>query len=287
MARIIEIRSYQLKPGTAERFDRLMREESLPLLERAGTAVLAARPSLHAGDAYVLMRAYRDTRHRTESQQEFYSSDAWLKGPCTAIMECIATYTTAVLEADIFESLNKLENKMNRSELPDDGRRDFDFLLGDWKVTNRRLRKRLQGCDEWESFEAWQTNRSLPGGIGNYDDFVAATWRPDYVGMSLRLFNPQTRQWSIHWLDNQNGGLNPAGTLLPPVVGTFDKGVGIFEGDDTLDDQPIRVRYIWSGVGTDTPRWEQEMSGDAGRTWEKNWVMDFEPAARPENSMRP
>lgn len=167
------------------------------------------------------------------------------------------------------------------------GRHDFDFLLGDWKVANRRLRKRLQSCDEWESFEAWQTNRGLAGGIGNVDDFVAAGWRPDYVGMSLRLFNPQTGLWTIHWLDNQNGGLAPSGTLLPAVVGRFDNGRGVFEGDDTLDGKPIRVRYIWSGTGTDRPRWEQEMSGDAGRTWEKNWVMDFERAVRPPDSLRP
>ena len=167
-----------------------------------------------------------------------------------------------------------------------DGRHDFHFLLGDWKVANRRLRKRLQGCDDWETFDAWQTNSSLPGGIGNIDDFVAARWRPDYVGMSLRLFNPQTRQWSIYWLDNQNGGLDPAGTLLPPVVGRFDNGRGVFEGDDTLDGKPIRVRYIWSGVNTERPRWEQEMSGDAGRTWEKNWVMDFERSARPADGLR-
>ncbi|MCA1855074.1 hypothetical protein LE190_03900 [Massilia oculi] len=156
----------------------------------------------------------------------------------------------------------------------------FDFLLGDWKVGNRRLLRRLQACNEWETFDALQTNRRLPGGIGNYDDFVAATWRPGYVGLSLRLFNPQTGLWSIHWLDNMNGGMHASGLLLPPVVGRFENGVGVFEGDDELDGRPIRVRYTWSDVATGRPRWEQAMSGDGGRTWEMNWSMLFEACAR-------
>jgi len=171
---------------------------------------------------------------------------------------------------------------MNSSAPAGDGSRDFDFLLGERKVINRRLVKRLQGCEEWEHFEAWQTNCALPGRIGNYDDFVAASWRPGYVGMSLRLFNPQTRLWSIHWLDNQNGGLHPSGLLLPPVVGKFENGVGVFEGEDELDGRPIRVRYTWSGTQTDRPCWEQHMSDDGGGSWEKNWEMVFERGVRPD-----
>lgn len=158
----------------------------------------------------------------------------------------------------------------------------FNFLLGDWKVRNRRLVERLKGCDEWEEFDAWQTNRALPGGIGNYDDFVADAWRPGYVGLSLRLFNPETGLWSIYWLDNKNGGLERSGTLLPPVVGKFDNGIGLFEGEDVLNGRAIRVRYTWSDAGGDRPRWEQSMSEDNGRTWEMNWSMVFEKRIRPE-----
>jgi hypothetical protein len=161
------------------------------------------------------------------------------------------------------------------------GSRAFDFLLGDRKVINRRLVKRLQGCDEWETFEAWQTNCTLPGRIGNLDDFIAGSWRPGYVGLSLRLFNPQTGLWSIFWLDNQTGGLDRSGLMLPPVVGKFENGTGVFEGKDELDGRPIRVRYTWSDVDTARPRWEQAMSGDDGKTWEMNWSMVFEEHPRP------
>lgn len=153
---------------------------------------------------------------------------------------------------------------------------DFDFLLGDAVVHNRRLRQRLQGCTEWEEFAARQTNQALPGGIGNYDDFVASSWRPDFVGLSLRLFNPQTALWSIYWLDNHSGGLDAAGQLRQPVVGRFENGIGIFEGDDSVDGRPVRVRYTWSGTAGAQPRWEQAMSADGGVSWEINWSMTFD-----------
>lgn len=153
------------------------------------------------------------------------------------------------------------------------GQRDFDFLTGDWLVQNQRLKQRFAGSNDWESFTARQTNRPLPAGIGNYDDFVAADWRPDFVGMSLRVFNPVTQLWSIYWLDNQTGGLNSQGQLNPPVVGKFEAGIGTFTGDDVIDGRPVKVRYVWSNISANTAHWEQAMSLDGGKSWEVNWKM--------------
>lgn len=147
-----------------------------------------------------------------------------------------------------------------------DGSHDFDFQTGRWCVRNERLVKRLQGCTDWETFEATLRARLLPGGLGNMDDFATDHWT-GFVGMSLRLYNPHTRTWSIYWVNNQKG------VLEPPVVGSFSDGVGVFEGHDELDGRPIVVRYTWSHVTKTGARWEQEFSPDGGRTWEKNWIM--------------
>ncbi|HEX9391993.1 MAG TPA: hypothetical protein VF928_11835 [Usitatibacteraceae bacterium] len=156
------------------------------------------------------------------------------------------------------------------------GAGDFDFYMGHWLIRNQRLVKRLAGCTDWETFEAVGHARKLPGGIGNYDDFIAREWRPGFVGMSFRVFSPVTGKWSIYWLDNQTGGLDAAtGHLTPPVVGGFRDGVGIFTGDDTFDGRPIKVEYKWSDIGADSARWEQAFSADGGRTWECNWIMDM------------
>ncbi len=155
---------------------------------------------------------------------------------------------------------------------------DFDFLLGPWRITNRRLTQRLQNCNDWEIFSATALNQRLPAGIGNYDDFVPGQWRAGYVGMSLRIFNPQTACWSIYWLDNDSGGLHASGVLRPPVVGRFTDGIGIFEGEEELDGKMVRVRYTWTGTTSAQPHWEQAMSADGGATWETNWQMRFERA---------
>jgi hypothetical protein len=100
MGHIVEIRTYTLKAGLSWHFHQLMQEQALPLLCAAGTDVVTARPSLHAPDSYMLIRAYQGLDQRSRSQDDFYGSAAWLQGPREAIMACIDNYTTAVLEAD-------------------------------------------------------------------------------------------------------------------------------------------------------------------------------------------
>ena len=91
--------------------------------------------------------------------------------------------------------------------------------------------------------------------------------------MSFRFFDAVSRRWSIYWADSRR-----CGVLDPPVFGTFDGDVGVFEGEDTFGGRPILVRFYWSGVTTSTPRWEQSFSADGGASWETNWVMEFTPA---------
>jgi hypothetical protein len=93
--------------------------------------------------------------------------------------------------------------------------------------------------------------------------------------MSFRFFDPETRLWSIYWADSRRSGV-----LDPPVFGSFAGDAGVFEGSDTFDGRPIRVRFTWSGVTTPTPRWEQAFSDDGGESWETNWVMDFARAGQ-------
>ncbi len=146
---------------------------------------------------------------------------------------------------------------------------DFDFWFGMWVTENKRLKKRLQGCTEWETFQAVCTAVPILGGMGNIDDFIAQDWKPDYIGMTLRLFNPSTKQWSLYWASNQTS----VGTLEPPVIGAFKDGVGIFECDDIQEGQAVRVRFTWSEITANSAKWEQAFSTDNGATWEINWVM--------------
>jgi hypothetical protein len=98
MKRLLEIRSYNLKPGTLDEFHRLVREQSVPMLRRWGVDLVAYGPSPHDPDSYFLMRAYADDAERQASQDAFYGSDEWRSGPRQAILDCIESDTTISLE---------------------------------------------------------------------------------------------------------------------------------------------------------------------------------------------
>jgi hypothetical protein len=98
MKRFVEIRSYNLKPGTRPEFHRLVIEQSLPMLQRWGVYVVAYGPSPHDDASYYLIRAYASLEDRGRSQDAFYSSDEWRRGPRQAIVDCIESDTSVVIE---------------------------------------------------------------------------------------------------------------------------------------------------------------------------------------------
>lgn len=149
------------------------------------------------------------------------------------------------------------------------GAHDFDFLIGDWSVLHRRLRRRLVGDTEWIEFTGPASARKILNGLGNIDECRIDLPEAAYTGATLRLFDPATRQWTIYWMESRNPKLDP------PMVGSFSDGRGLFFGDDSFEGKPIRVRFIWSPMTTTTCRWEQAFSQDGGKTWETNWTMSF------------
>lgn len=155
----------------------------------------------------------------------------------------------------------------------EDGRHDFDFLAGTWNVAHRKLAAMADpGCTEWVEFEGVQWMRQTLGVLGNVDN-LAIDEMPDgsaFQGMSLRLFDPETRLWSIWWAST----IAP-GHLDPPVLGRWEGTHGEFHGTDTVAGQPIKVRYDWDVFDADTAQWEQSFSFDDGETWVRNWRMSF------------
>ena len=147
---------------------------------------------------------------------------------------------------------------------------DFDFLIGNWRVRHRRLKERLANNHEWIEFAGTMTSQKVLGGFGNIDDNVLDVSNPAYRALALRAYDPNTKLWSIWWLDART----PT-KVDPPVVGRFENGVGTFYGDDAFKEKPIRVRFFWTNVRSDAPHWEQAFSTDDGKTWETNWMMDF------------
>jgi hypothetical protein len=144
---------------------------------------------------------------------------------------------------------------------------DFDFLAGKWKLHNRKLKTRLNHCDEWIEFEAAQECYPVLGGFGNVDHFKAQFDGVPFEGLTVRLFNPATRLWSIYWADNK------VVVLDVPVFGSFENKIGKFYAKDIFEGQEILVLFHWDAREADNVIWSQAFSTDRGNTWEWNWYM--------------
>lgn len=144
---------------------------------------------------------------------------------------------------------------------------DFDFLTGNWRMDNQRLKARLKNSKEWEAFESMDEN---PGpilqGIGNMDIYKATFDGKPMEGLTLRLFDPKTRLWSLYWVSSTNGVLDP------PVVGSFEGNIGRFYCKDVYQGTPVLVMFHWDKTDKDNPVWSQAFSTDNGVTWEWNWT---------------
>jgi quinol monooxygenase YgiN len=97
MNRLVEIRAYQLKPGTAAEFHDVVTNVAVPMLRESGMDVVAYGPSQHDPDAYFLIRAYDDLEQLNVQQAAFYGSQAWREGPREPVVSRIQTYLSTVL----------------------------------------------------------------------------------------------------------------------------------------------------------------------------------------------
>jgi len=149
---------------------------------------------------------------------------------------------------------------------PTSSQHDFDYLIGNWKLHNRKLVSRLTHSTEWTSFESRVEMHQILDGVGNIDKYTDHAAGKPYEGVAVRLFNPATRLWSIYWADGNSG------TLDPPVVGSFENKIGHFFTKDTYRGTPIVMVFRWDVRNPERPIWSQAFSTDQGKTWEWNSI---------------
>ncbi|HEU0293551.1 MAG TPA: hypothetical protein VFR47_12490 [Anaerolineales bacterium] len=153
-----------------------------------------------------------------------------------------------------------------------DGRNNFDFLTGTWKVHHRRLKERLKGSTEWEEFEGTCVDKKILNGLGNFDEVIMYRETGTFHAVALRLFDINSKEWSIYW------AAGTSGMLGVPVVGSFKDGRGEFYSHETFEGRYIFCRFVWSNITVNSCQWEQAFSADGGKTWETNWIMEHERA---------
>ena len=153
-----------------------------------------------------------------------------------------------------------------------DGSHDFDFLIGDWKAHVRRLPDRLNGSDKWDVYDGISNHHKLLDTNANFEEFEvgSADKKLHIKGQTLRVYNPETHQWSIYLLDLDKGEVD-----VPPVVGAFHGDRGEFFHQETLRGRTILVRYVWLNISPKSARMEQSYSPDGGKSWEVNWICEL------------
>ena len=147
-----------------------------------------------------------------------------------------------------------------------DGSRDFDFELGTWKTHVKRLDRPLSGGGAWIEYEGTSVVRPVAGGRANLVELDVAGPGGRIEGVSLRLYDPVAKRWSLNYASLRSG------TLSPPVTGAFVDGRGEFRGEETHQGRPVQVRFTIECESRDRCTFEQAFSADGGTTWETNWI---------------
>ncbi len=146
------------------------------------------------------------------------------------------------------------------------GQNDFDFEIGTWKTRLKRLLNPLTGSNTWVEYEGTTVVRKVWNGRANLVELNVSGSSGRIEGLSLRLYNPESRQWSLNFANVKSG------VTTTPTIGEFKNGRGEFYSQETLGGRAILVRFVISYITANTCHFEQSFSDDGGKTWEINWI---------------
>lgn len=211
-------------------------------------------PDVYRGREVTVRFRWHETNSRRPHWDQAYSTDngnSWEINWRNYFTRTSSTPTPLPLEA---------------GETPAAQANDWRFLIGQWKVRNRRL----TDAGRWEEFDSTLRNWPVMGGLGNVGDNVFHSRDGAYRGMSVRAFDPEARLWRSWWLD----GRHPR-DIAPALSGTVADGRITLTGEEIRHGVKRHLRSQWSRIDTDHPHWEQAISTD-GRRWRTNWSADFE-----------
>ena len=147
-----------------------------------------------------------------------------------------------------------------------DGQHDFDFEIGTWKTHLTRLQHPLAGSTTWVDYEGTSIVRKVWNGRANLVELKVDGPAGHIEGLSLRLYNPESHQWSLNFANIKGG------TPGQPTIGEFKNGRGEFFDQEPFNGRQILVRNVFSDITPTSYRFEQAFSEDGGKTWEVNWI---------------
>lgn len=153
-----------------------------------------------------------------------------------------------------------------------DGSHDFDWLVGKWKGTLKRLQNPLTGSTTWIEYECSDIVRKVWNDRVVMSEFTSENTKTKerVDGVTFRMYKPESREWYIYWANARTGVL-----AMPPTIGRFNNGRGEFYDHEEFRGRMILVRYLWMDITADSAKFEQAFSVDGGKTWEANWISEI------------
>jgi hypothetical protein len=149
---------------------------------------------------------------------------------------------------------------------PHDPQHDFDFEIGTWHTHLKRLQHPLTNSTTWIEYDGTSAIRKIWNGKANLVELEVDGPTGHIEALSLRLYNPQSHQWSLNFASSTQG------TISIPTVGEFQNNRGEFYDQEPFNNRTILVRNVFADITANSYRFEQSFSDDGGKTWELNWI---------------
>jgi hypothetical protein len=174
-----------------------------------------------------------------------------------------------IIALQFFQEASSASSPSPQPQKERDGQHDFDFNLGTWKTRVSRLVHPLTGSKQWVEYDGTSVVSKVWNGRASLFELDVSGSAGHIEGVGLRLYNPETHQWSLNWANSSDGIINK------PMIGEFKDGRGEFFDQEEFNGRMILARNTFSNITPNSSRFEQAFSDDGGKTWETNWVMTF------------
>jgi len=95
---IIEMRTYQLKPGKRAEFLEIFRTKSVPAHDEIGMKILGPFLSVEDPDTFFFMRGFPDLASREPMKARFYEGELWKRELENVLMPMIEKYDVVLVD---------------------------------------------------------------------------------------------------------------------------------------------------------------------------------------------
>ncbi len=186
----------------------------------------------------------------------------------TGIITCIVIIVLQPFYSQGQKKPDSLATNSQSTPMGREGQHDFDFEIGTWKTTLKSLKNPLTGSSTWIEYTGTTVVKKVWNGFANLVELDVTGPSGQIKALSLRLYDPQSRQWSLNFANAIGGG------IAIPTIGSFKNGRGEFYNQETLNGRAIFVRFVISDITANSCHFEQAFSADGGKIWEVNWIAD-------------